>query len=70
MNQVKITSENADAIADFMSQTTSNFESWLQMEGYMPGDVANLVRDWESIKAHLICILGEKKGTGFRVEIK
>jgi len=70
MNPVKITSENADAIADFMAEFQDHLEGWAQIQGYMEDDVEQLLTDWEAIRAHLICILGEESGTGFRVEIK
>lgn len=70
MNTIKITSETADVLADFMSEYQSELKNKLVTEGYDPEEVSVILSAALSIQGNLIGMLGEQSGTGFSVEIK
>lgn len=70
MTTVKITSETADVLADFMSEYQSELHNKLVAEGYDLEEVSEIISAYMSINGNLINMLGEPSGTSFTVEIK
>ena len=70
MTVVKIKSETADVLADFMSEYQSNLHNKLVAEGHDLEDVSEIMSAYMSINGNLIKMLGEESGTGFSIEIK
>jgi len=70
MRAVKITSETADTIADFMSEYQSTLHNKLVSEGFDLEEVSEIMSAYMSINGNLINMLGEESGTGFSIEIK
>jgi len=70
MTAVKITSETADTIADFMSEYQSTLHNKLVAEGFDLEEVSEIMSAYMSINGNLINMLGEESGTGFSIEIK
>jgi len=70
MTPVKITSETADTIADFMSECQSTLHNKLVAEGFDLEEVSEIMSAYMSINGNLINMLGEESGTGFSIEIK
>ena len=69
MTTVKIKSETADAIADFMSEYQSTLHNKLVAEGYDLEEVSEIVSAYMSINGNLINLLGEHSGTSSSGEI-
>jgi len=70
MNTIKITSETADVLADFMSEYQSTLHNKLVAEGFDLEEVSEIMSAYMSINGNLINMLGEESGTGFSIEIK
>lgn len=70
MNTIKITSETADVLADFMSEYQPELKNKLVTEGYDPEEVSVILSAALSIQGNLIGMLREQSGTGFSIEIK
>ena len=70
MTAIKITSETADVIADFMSEYQSDLHNKLVAEGYELEHVSEIISAYMSMQGNLINMLGEESGTSFTVEIK
>ena len=70
MTAIKITSETADVIADFMCEYQSDLHNKLVAEGYDLEEVSEIISAFMSMQGNLINMLGEKSGTSFTVEIK
>ena len=70
MTTVKITSETADTIADFMSECQSTLHNKLVAEGFDLEEVSEIISAYMSINGNLIDMLGKESGTSFTVEIK
>lgn len=70
MTTVKITSETADVLAEFMSEHQSDLHNKLVAEGYDLEHVSEIISACMSIQGNLINLLGEQSGTSFTVEIK
>lgn len=70
MNTIKITSETADVLADFLSEYQPELKNKLITEGYEPEEISEILSAYLSIQGNLINMLGEKSGTSFTVEIK
>jgi hypothetical protein len=70
MTPVKITSETADTISDFMSECQSTLHNKLVAEGFDLEEVSEIMSAYMSINGKLINMLGEESGTGFSIEIK
>jgi len=70
MSIIKITSETADTLADFMSEYQPHLKDKLVAEGFDPEEVSEILSAYLSIQGNLIGMLGEKSGTSFSVEIR
>lgn len=70
MTAIKITSETADVLADFLSEYQSELKNKLITESYEPEQISEILSASLSIQGNLINMLGEKSGTSFTVEIK
>jgi len=70
MRAVKVTSETADVLADFMCEYQPHLKDKLVAEGFDPEEVSEILSAYLSIQGNLINMLGEKSGTSFLVEIK
>ena len=70
MNTIKITSETADTLADFMSEYQPHLKDKLVAEGYEPEEVSEILSAYLSIQNNLIGMLGKDSGTSFSVEIR
>ena len=70
MNTVKIKSETADVLADFMSEYQPELKNKLITEGYDPEEISEILSAALSIQGNLINMLGEQSGTSFTVEIR
>lgn len=70
MTTVKITSETADTLADFMCEYQGNLKDKLICEGYEPEEVSEILSASLSIQGNLIGMLGKESGASFTVEIK
>ena len=70
MTAVKITSETADTLADFMCEYQPHLKDKLVAEGFDPEEVSEILSAYLSIQGNLINMLGEKSGTSFLVEIR
>jgi hypothetical protein len=70
MTAVKITSETADVIADFMCEYQSDLHNKLVAEGFDLEEVSEIMSAYMSINGKLINMLGEESGTSFTIEIK
>jgi hypothetical protein len=70
MTTIKITSETADVLADFLSEYQPELKNKLITEGYEPEQISEIVSALLSMQGNLINMLGEQSGTSFTVEIK
>ena len=70
MTTVKMTSETADTLADFMCECQPELKNKLIAEGYEPEQVSEILSAALSIQGNLIGMLGKDSGTSFTVEIK
>ena len=70
MSTIKITSETADVLADFMCEYQPQLKDKLIAEGFDPEEVSEILSAYLSIQHKLIGMLGEESGTSFTVEIK
>jgi len=70
MRSIKITSETADVLADFMSEYQPELKNKLITEGYEPEEISKILSAFLSMQGNLINMLGEQSGTSFTVEIK
>ena len=70
MTVIKITSETADILADFMCECQPTLKAKLVAEGFTPEEVSEILSAYLSMQANLIKMLGEESGTSFTVEIK
>lgn len=70
MNTIKIASETADVLADFMCEYQPHLKDKLIAEGYDPEEQSVILSAALSIQGNLIGMLGKQSGTGFSVEIK
>jgi len=70
MSTIKITSETADTLADFMCEYQPQLKDKLIAEGFDPEEVSEILSAYLSMQGNLIGMLGEKSGTSFTVEIK
>ena len=70
MNTIKITSETADVLADFMCEYQPHLKDKLVAEGFDPEEVSVILSAYLSIQGNLINMLGEQSGTSFSVEIR
>ena len=70
MNTIKITSETADTLADFMSEYQLELKNKLIAEGFDPEEISVILSAYLSMQGNLIGMLGEQSGTSFTVEIK
>ena len=70
MTTVKIKSETADTLADFMSEYQSELHNKLVAEGFDLEEVSEIMSAYMSINGNLINMLGKDSGTGFSIEIK
>ena len=70
MNLIKITSETADTLADFLCEYQPNLKDKLVAEGYEPEEVSEILSAYLSMQGNLIGMLGKDAGTSFTVEIK
>ena len=70
MTAIKITSETADVLADFMCECQPELKAKLVAEGFDLEEVSEIMSAYMSINGNLINLLGEPSGTSFTVEIK
>jgi len=70
MTAVKITSETADTLADFMCEYHTDLKYKLVAEGFDPEEVSEIMSAYLSIQGNLIGMLGEESGKSFTIEIK
>ena len=70
MNTIKITSETADTLADFMSEYQPELKNKLIAEGFDPKEISVILSAYLSMQGNLIGMLGKESGTSFTVEIK
>ena len=70
MTTIKITSETADTLADFMCEYQSTLHNKLVAEGFDLEEVSEIISAYMSINGNLIGMLGKDSGTSFTVEIK
>ena len=70
MNTIKITSETADTLADFMCEYQPELKNKLIAEGFDPEEISVILSAYLSMQGNLIGMLGEQSGTSFTVEIK
>jgi len=70
MTAIKITSETADTLADFMCEYQPHLKDKLIAEGFDPEEVSEILSAYLSMQGNLIGMLGEESGTSFSVEIR
>lgn len=70
MNSIKIKSETADALADFLAECQPSLKEKLITEGYDGEDITDIFNAYLALQGELIGMLGEESGTSFTVEIK
>ena len=70
MSIIKITSETADTLADFMSEYQPHLKDKLVAEGFEPEEVSEILSAYLSMQGNLIGMLGEESGKSFSMEIK
>lgn len=70
MTAIKITSETADTIADFMCEHQPILKDKLICEGYDPEEVSEILSAYLSMQGNLINMIGKDAGTSFTLEIK
>ena len=70
MTAVKITSETADTLADFMCEYQPHLKDKLVAEGFDPEEVSVILSAYLSMQGNLIGMLGEESGKSFTIEIK
>ena len=70
MNSIKIKSETADALADFLAEYQPFLKEKLITEGFDGEDITDIFNAYLALRGELIELLGEPSGTSFTVEIK
>jgi len=70
MKTVKITSETADTLADFLCEYQDELKNKLICEGFDSEEQSKILSAALSIQGNLIAMLGTESGTAFTVEIK
>ena len=70
MNTIKITSETADTLADFLCEVQPTLKDKLICEGFTPEEVSVILSAYLSMQGNLIGMLRKESGTSFTVEIK
>jgi len=70
MSTIKITSETADTLADFLCEYEDNLKDKLICGGFDSKEQSEILNAASHIRKNLIAMLGTESGTAFTMEIK